>query len=67
VNISITNDDFYELDETFQLEISVPEAAVEAGVIDGCDPFTPSLHVEIIDDDSKLQINTINTKVVIVL
>jgi len=67
VDIPITNDDLYELDETFQLEISVPEAAVRAGVIVGCDPFTPSLNVEIIDDDGKLQIYTINTKVLIVV
>jgi len=53
VNIAINNDSFYELNETFQLEISVPEATVRVGVIDGCDPFTPSLNVEIIDDDRK--------------
>ena len=49
MNIPIVNDNVYELDETFQLELSVPEAAVRAGVIDGCDPI-----VTIIDDDSKL-------------
>jgi len=61
VNIPIANDTFYEFDEAFQLEISVPEAAVRAGVIDGYmyDPFTPSVNVKIIDDDSKLQINEI--------
>ena len=53
MNIPITDDIFYELTETFQLEINVPEAAVGAGVISGCDPFVPSLNVEIIDDDGK--------------
>ena len=56
MNIPIISDSFYEVDETFQIEISVPEEAVRAGVIDGCDPFTPSLNVEIIDDDRKLHI-----------
>ena len=54
VNIPIINDSIHELDENFQLEISVPDVAVAAGVIDGCDPFTPSVTVEITDDDSKL-------------
>ena len=50
VNIPIIDDSVYELDETFQLEINVPETAVAAGVINGCDPFTPSVTVEITDD-----------------
>ena len=54
MNIPIIGDNFYELEETFQLEISVPEAAVAAGVIDGCDPYTPRATVRIADDDSKL-------------
>ena len=54
VNIPIINDTMFELNESFQLELSVPEAAVRAGVIDGCDPFTPRRTVEITDDDSKL-------------
>ena len=57
MNIPIITDNVYEGDETFQLEISVPEEAVAAGVIDGCDPFTPSVTVEIIDDDGKLHIS----------
>ena len=51
MNIPIVNDNVYELDETFQLELSIPEAAVRAGVIDGCDPFTLRETVEIVDDD----------------
>ena len=54
MNIPIINDTFYELNETFQLNISVPEATVNAGVIAGCDPFTASVIVEIIDNDGKL-------------
>ena len=57
MNIPIINDNFYDPDEIFQLEISVPEAAVAAGVIDGCDPFTPSVNVEITDDDDRKYIN----------
>ena len=48
--IPIVNDDTYELEETFQPEISVPETAVVAGVIDGCDPYNPSTTVRITDD-----------------
>ena len=55
MNIPIISDNVYELEETFQLEISVPEAAVAAGVIDGCDPYTPSATVRIADDDRKLR------------
>ena len=51
VDIPIINDTVLELDETFSLEISVPEAAVRAGVIDGCDPFTPRRTVEITDNE----------------
>ena len=54
MNIPIISDNVYELEETFQLEISFPEAAVAAGVIDGCDPYTPSAAVNIADDDCKL-------------
>ena len=54
VNIPIINDDIYETTETFQLEISVPKTAVEAGVINGC---TSKRSVEIIDDDGKLCIS----------
>ena len=52
----INNDTVFELDETFSLEISVPEATVRAGVIDGCDPFTPRRTVKITDNDRKLHI-----------
>ena len=48
VNISINDDNIDEGDERFQLEISVPEAAVTAGVVGGCGT---SLVVLIIDDD----------------
>ena len=51
VNILINNDDIDEGDEKFKLEISVPEVAVRAGVIDGC---KNSLNIEIIDDDGML-------------
>ena len=54
VNIPIVNDTMFELDESFQLELSVPEAAVRAGIIDGCDPITARRTVEITDDDRKL-------------
>ena len=58
MNIPIINDTVLELDETFQLELSIPEAAVRAGVIDGCDPISSRQTVEIIDD-GKLHINMI--------
>ena len=57
VDIPIINDTVLEPDETFSLEISVPEATVRAGVIGSCDPFTPTVTTEIIDDDGKLYIN----------
>ena len=57
MNIPIITDNVYEGDETFQLEISVPEEAGAAGVIDGCDPYTPSVIVEIADYDRKLYIS----------
>ena len=60
MNIPIINDTVYELEETFQLEISVPDATVAAGVISGCDPYTPSATVTITDDDRKLNINVID-------
>ena len=56
VNIPIISDNVYELEETFQLEISVPEAAVAAGIVDGCGPYTPSATIIIADDDRKLYI-----------
>ena len=54
MNIPIIDDDVYEFGETFQLEINVPDAVVAAGVIHGCHSFTPSITVEIIDDNGKL-------------
>ena len=57
MNIPISNDTVYERSETFQVKISVPEAAVAAGVISGCDPYTPIATVTITDDDRKLYIN----------
>ena len=54
VNIFINDDDIDEGDEKFELEISVPEVAVRAGVIDGC---KTSLNVKIIDDDGMLIYN----------
>ena len=57
MNIPIIIDTVYERTETFQLEISIPEATVAAGVISGCDPYTPSATVTIIDDDRKLYFN----------
>ena len=59
MNIPIINDTVYEHSETFRLEISVPSEAVAAGVISGCDPYTPSATVTIIDGDCKLYINII--------
>ena len=53
VNIPIIDDNFYELNETFQLEINVSETAVATGVIDGCDPFAHGITVEITDDDNR--------------
>ena len=54
MNITIINDNIFELDETFKLEINVPEEAVAVGVRDGCHSFTPI--VNIIDDDRKFYI-----------
>ena len=54
VDIPIINDTVLEPDETFSLEISVPEAAVTAGIIGSCDPIVAT---EIIDDDGKFYIN----------
>ena len=54
LTIPIINDSIYERNETFQLQLHVPEATVRAGVIDGCDPFDFDLNVQIIDDDGKL-------------
>ena len=59
MNIPIINNTVYERSETFQLEIRVPETTVAAGVISGCDPYTPSATVTITDDDRKLYINII--------
>ena len=57
MNIPIIGDNVYELKETFQLEISVPEAAVAVGVTDGCGTYTPRATVSIADDDRKLCID----------
>ena len=57
VDIPIINDDVFELDETFKLEIKVPEEAFAFGVRDGCHSFTPI--VKITDDDCKLYIISI--------
>ena len=57
MDIPIINDIVYEYDKIFALEISVPEATVRAGVIDGCDLFTARRTVRIIDDDGKLYID----------
>ena len=51
MNIQIIDDNVLEPDETFSLEIIVPEAAVRAGIIEGCDPVVT---IEIINDDGKL-------------
>ena len=53
MKIPIINDKVYELDETFQLEISIPEEVFAAGVIHGCHPIAPSITVDIFDDDGK--------------
>ena len=57
MDIPIINDTILEPDETFSLKISVPEATVRTGVIDGCDPFTPRQIVRITDNDRKLHIS----------
>ena len=52
VNIPIIDDNVYEFDETFQLEI-ISSLAVAYGVIDGCGLFAPSVTVVCTDDDCK--------------
>ena len=47
----------YEPSKVFQLTLDVPEAAVRAGVIDGCDPFTDEISVQIIESDRKLHVS----------
>ena len=64
VNIPIINDTVSEPDEIFQLDLSVPEAAVRAGVIDRCDPFTPRRIIEINDDDCKYHNYGVNNKTI---
>ena len=54
MNIPIINDDVFELDETFKLEIKVSEEATMVGIRVGCHSFTPV--VKIIDDDRKFYI-----------
>ena len=54
MNIPIINDDVFELDETFKLEIKVSEEATMVGIRVGCHLFTPV--VKIIDDDRKFYI-----------
>ena len=39
MDICIIDDNVLEPDKTFSLEVSVPEAAVRADVIEGCDPI----------------------------
>ena len=56
MDIPIINDNFLEPDETFQLEISVPEATVRAGVIDVSDAIVTF----VIKNDGKLYINVIS-------
>ena len=56
MEIPIIDNDVYELSRDFQFTLNVPEAAVRAGVIDGCDPFTAVRSVRITDDDRKLHI-----------
>ena len=53
MEIPIIDDDVFEFSEDFQFTLDVPEAAVRAGVIDGCDPFTAEGSVQIIDDDGR--------------
>ena len=52
MDIPIINDNFLEPDETFQLQISVPKAAVRAGVLDVSDAIVTL----IIENDGKLYI-----------
>ena len=58
MEIPIIDNDVYELSEDFQLTLDVPEAAVRAGVIDGCDPFTAEGSVQIFDNDRKLHVRS---------
>ena len=60
MEIPIIDNNVYELNRDFQFRLNVPEVAVRAGVIDGCDPFTDGRSVQIIDDDRKLHVNIIN-------
>ena len=50
LKVPIINDNVNELDETFRLQISVPDTVIAAGVTHGCHP---SVTVKIIDDDCK--------------
>lgn len=60
MEIPIIDNNVYELNRDFQFRLDVPEAAVRASVIDGCDPFTDGRSVLIIDDDRKLHVSIIN-------
>ena len=60
VEIPIIDNNVYELNRDFQFRLDVPEVAVRAGVIDGCDPFTNGRFVQIIDDDRKLHVSNIS-------
>ena len=53
MDIPIINDNFLEPDETFQLEISVSEAAFRAGVID----VSNATVTFVIENDGKYGIN----------
>ena len=54
MNIPIINDTVVELNETFLLEINVPETAVRTGIIDGCDPFAPIVTVKKLVQDNDM-------------
>ena len=45
VDIPIIDDNAFEFDETFKLEISIPKEAAIAGLTDGCDLITSSVTV----------------------
>ena len=59
MEIPVIDNNEYELSRDFQLTLNVPEAAVRAGVIDGCDPFTDEISVQINNDDRKLHVSVI--------
>ena len=59
MEIPIIDNNVHEVTRYFQLTLDVPEAAVRACVIVGCDPFTAKRSVEITDDDRELHIRVI--------